>query len=213
MPLFTPRPSFTESINIPRAYFLGHHASGLKHMQTILSSVDLVIECRDYRIPLTSQNPLLEEVSRGREKLVVYTKQDLGSNRGPEDKEVGKPLSLILGQTSRLTCRLSQRENIIRKWHAPSPIFFSAGKHLNSIHHIMQFARERGRRLRLPDGFAHDGRRHAKRWQINYDQRAALHRRWRSQSRENGRAARRHKESCGGASRSRKTRMGPGRFI
>ncbi len=89
MPLFIPRPSFAESIHIPRSYFLGHHASGLKHMKTILSSVDLVIECRDYRIPLTSQNPLLDEGLRGKERLVVYTKHDLGSNRGPEDTEVG----------------------------------------------------------------------------------------------------------------------------
>ena len=47
-------------------------------MKTMLSHIDLVIECRDYRLPLTSRNPLFEEELAGRERLIVYTKQDLG---------------------------------------------------------------------------------------------------------------------------------------
>ena len=54
----------------------------------MLTHIDLVIECRDYRIPITSRNPLFEESLAGRERLVVYTKQDLGSEGKRDDKSV-----------------------------------------------------------------------------------------------------------------------------
>ena len=57
-------------------------------MKTMLSHIDLIIECRDYRVPLTSRNPLFEDSLSGRQRLIVYTKQDLGSNKRPKDKEV-----------------------------------------------------------------------------------------------------------------------------
>jgi len=88
MASFTPR-ILPDIGRIPRAYFLGHHAAGLKKMKEMLSSVDLVIECRDYRVPATSQNPLLDESLAGKERLIVYTKQDLGSEGTDEDRRVG----------------------------------------------------------------------------------------------------------------------------
>lgn len=57
-------------------------------MKTMLSHIDLIIECRDYRIPLTSRNSLFEENLAGRERLIVYTKQDLGSERKWQDRDV-----------------------------------------------------------------------------------------------------------------------------
>lgn len=58
-------------------------------MRTLLSQIDVVVECRDYRIPLTSRNPMFEDVLADRERIIVYTKKDLGGNgaRG-EDHEV-----------------------------------------------------------------------------------------------------------------------------
>lgn len=70
-------------------------------MKTLLSSIDLVIECRDYRVPLTSRNPLFEESLEGKERLIVYTKRDLG---GP--------------------ARDNRNEDVIAKWHAPTPTMF-----------------------------------------------------------------------------------------
>lgn len=69
-------------------------------MKTMLSNIDLVIECRDYRVPLTSRNPLFEETLGGRERLLVYTKQDLGSGGQRRDKEV----CLRLGCDARFRC-------------------------------------------------------------------------------------------------------------
>lgn len=66
-------------------------------MKAMLSSVDLVIECRDYRVPLTSQNPLFEESLAGKKRLVVYTKQDLGSEGREEDRRVCETLMSASG--------------------------------------------------------------------------------------------------------------------
>ena len=88
MAQFVPRASFPNQLSLPRSYYLGHHAAGLAKMKTMLSSIDLIIECRDYRVPLTSRNPLFEQSLAGRERLVVYTKRDLGSQHRPEDKKV-----------------------------------------------------------------------------------------------------------------------------
>lgn len=85
---FIPRASFPKQLSLPRSYYLGHHVSGLSKMKTMLSSIDLIIECRDYRVPLTSRNPLFEQSLAGRERLVLYTKRDLGSKDKPEDKQV-----------------------------------------------------------------------------------------------------------------------------
>jgi hypothetical protein len=86
---FVPRTVFPYLDSLPRSYFLGHHASGLSKMKTMLSTIDLVIECRDYRVPLTSRNPLFEASLSGPERLIVYTKRDLGSMGGEQDGRVG----------------------------------------------------------------------------------------------------------------------------
>jgi mitochondrial GTPase 1 len=64
--------------SLPRSYFLGHHKKGLEKMKSLVSRVDLVIECRDYRVPLTSRNPMYEASFEGRPRMIVYTKADLG---------------------------------------------------------------------------------------------------------------------------------------
>ena len=85
---FTPRATFALSESLPRSYFLGHHRLGLANMKARLSSVDLVLECRDYRVPTTSRNPLFEENLAGRERVIVFTKRDLGSAGTSLDKKV-----------------------------------------------------------------------------------------------------------------------------
>lgn len=49
-------------------------------MKQMVSSVELIIECRDYRVPLSSRNPLFEETLQGRERIIVYTKRDLAAD-------------------------------------------------------------------------------------------------------------------------------------
>lgn len=83
-----PRQVYQHLESIPRSYFLGHHAAGLSKMKSMVSQIDLVIECRDYRAPIVSRNPLFEANLGERPRLIVYTKQDLGSNFSNEDRQV-----------------------------------------------------------------------------------------------------------------------------
>ena len=69
-------------------------ARSLRELPPLLEDIDLVIEARDARLPLTSINPTFDEIlhkawSRNRkgkgradaQKLVVYTKRDLAEER------------------------------------------------------------------------------------------------------------------------------------
>lgn len=66
-------------------------ARSLNQLPTLLKDIDLVIEARDARLPLTSVNAAFDDVLRqswgldgrpsGRGKLVVYTKRDLAEAR------------------------------------------------------------------------------------------------------------------------------------
>lgn len=88
MGTFVPRQVYPHLSSIPRSYYLGHHAAGLAKMKSLITQIDLVIECRDYRTPIVSRNPLFEANLGERPRLIVYTKQDLGSNFSAEDKRV-----------------------------------------------------------------------------------------------------------------------------
>lgn len=79
MAQFVPRQVFPHHGAIPRSYFLGHHRAGLTKMKNMLSSIDYVVECRDYRAPVTSINPMFEEALGSIRRLIVYTKKDLGA--------------------------------------------------------------------------------------------------------------------------------------
>jgi ribosome biogenesis GTPase A len=100
---FIPRATFPALPSLPRSYFLGHHKAGLQKMKSLLSSIDLVLECRDYRIPLTSRNPLFEDVLEDKPRVIVYTHRDLGDNI--RDKRV---------------------EGMVSKWHEPVPVLYTA---------------------------------------------------------------------------------------
>ncbi|KAH6604974.1 hypothetical protein Trco_006681 [Trichoderma cornu-damae] len=79
MAQFLPRPSFNAPSSIPKSYFLGHHHAAVSKLKTVLPRVSLVIECRDFRLPLSTHNPILEKTVIGCPKIIVYTKHDLGS--------------------------------------------------------------------------------------------------------------------------------------
>ncbi|KAK2592270.1 Mitochondrial GTPase 1 [Conoideocrella luteorostrata] len=87
MALFQPRSCFSIPSSIPKTYFLGHHHAGANKIKSLLSSISLVLECRDFRLPLSTQNPTLEAAIAGRERLLVYTKSDLGTDT-PSAKQI-----------------------------------------------------------------------------------------------------------------------------
>lgn len=77
VPGFTPRSEFPVSDNTRRSYFLGHHAAALKSMRNSLGRISMIIECRDFRLPLTCINPELNKAVAERPRIIVYTKCDL----------------------------------------------------------------------------------------------------------------------------------------
>ncbi|KAK5990983.1 Mitochondrial GTPase 1 [Cladobotryum mycophilum] len=77
---FLPRMSFGIPSSIPKTYFLGHHHAGANKIKSILSSISVVLECRDFRLPLSTRNPKLEQSIAGCQRLIIYTKSDLGSD-------------------------------------------------------------------------------------------------------------------------------------
>ena len=90
---FVPRATFVLSSSLPRSYFLGHHKAGLDKMKAKISSVDLILECRDYRLPIASRNPLFESSLKNKKRIIVFTKRDLGSSNTARDKKVCKYLT------------------------------------------------------------------------------------------------------------------------
>ncbi|KAJ1766685.1 Mitochondrial GTPase 1 [Coemansia sp. RSA 1813] len=58
-------------------WFPGHMAKGVKQMRDQLRSVDLIVETRDARIPLSSINRQFEDIVGSKDRLVVYNKADL----------------------------------------------------------------------------------------------------------------------------------------
>lgn len=80
MARFIPRDSFAIPNSIPKTYFLGHHQAGAQKIKSVLPIISLVLECRDFRLPLSTHNPHLEQSLAGRDRLVVYTKSDLGAD-------------------------------------------------------------------------------------------------------------------------------------
>ena len=74
-------------------------------MKSLLPATDLFLECRDYRVPLVSRNPLFEEHLAGKKRIIIYTKHDLGG----------------IDETK-------SRRRILSKWEEPTPVVFSNNK-------------------------------------------------------------------------------------
>lgn len=72
---FIPRTIFPE-YRATLAHFKGHQNQALKVMQNLLHQINFVIELRDARAPLSTTNPLLRQLFRGKKRIVVYTKRD-----------------------------------------------------------------------------------------------------------------------------------------
>ncbi|KAA8916648.1 hypothetical protein TRICI_001274 [Trichomonascus ciferrii] len=78
LPKFVPRTVFPK-YNIPLANFQGHHKVGLQRMYALAPQVDLVLELRDARAPLSTRNGLFDRVLGNKQKVILYTKNDLSA--------------------------------------------------------------------------------------------------------------------------------------
>ncbi len=58
-------------------WFPGHMTRAKREIEARLSMVDCIIELRDSRLPLSSRNPLIDELSKDKPRLIVLTKKDM----------------------------------------------------------------------------------------------------------------------------------------
>lgn len=62
-------------------WYPGHMAKTKKQLQENIKLVDLVIELLDARIPISSQNPLIDELTKNKPRLVLLTKSSMADPR------------------------------------------------------------------------------------------------------------------------------------
>ncbi|HLQ73902.1 MAG TPA: ribosome biogenesis GTPase YlqF [Bacillota bacterium] len=65
-------------------WFPGHMTKARREVESSLKLVDFVIELVDARVPLSSQNPMLQEIIQNKPKLTVLMKNDLAD---PQETE------------------------------------------------------------------------------------------------------------------------------
>lgn len=57
-------------------YYPGHMAKAIREIKEKIDLIDVVFELVDARVPLTSQNPYVLEVTTGKPRVVIFTKMD-----------------------------------------------------------------------------------------------------------------------------------------
>ncbi|MDV2580582.1 ribosome biogenesis GTPase YlqF [Alkalibacillus haloalkaliphilus] len=62
-------------------WFPGHMAKAKREVEENLKLVDLIVELVDARAPFSSQNPMLQEVTDDKQKLVLLMKSDLADSK------------------------------------------------------------------------------------------------------------------------------------
>ena len=62
-------------------WYPGHMTKARRMMQENIKLIDLVIELVDARIPMSSRNPDIDELGRGRARLILLNKSDLTDDR------------------------------------------------------------------------------------------------------------------------------------
>lgn len=62
-------------------WYPGHMLKTKKQMIEDLKLIDVVIEILDARIPVSSQNPDIQYITKNKKKIVVLNKSDLADER------------------------------------------------------------------------------------------------------------------------------------
>ncbi len=60
-------------------WYPGHMAKAKKILQENMKMIDVVVELLDARIPISSQNPMLNELIGNKKKIIVLNKEDLAN--------------------------------------------------------------------------------------------------------------------------------------
>ena len=66
-------------------WYPGHMTKARRMMQENIKLIDLVIELVDARIPMSSRNPDIDEIGKGRARLILLNKSDLADDKYTEE--------------------------------------------------------------------------------------------------------------------------------
>src|SRR5699024_5965659 len=90
-------------------WFPGHMAKARREIEEKLKLVDFVIELVDARVPLSSQNPMLQEILKDKPKMIVLMKKDLADPRETEkwnnqfEENQVKPIAVKVNDKSHIS--------------------------------------------------------------------------------------------------------------
>ncbi|GAO52293.1 hypothetical protein G7K_6373-t1 [Saitoella complicata NRRL Y-17804] len=124
MSSFVPRTEFV--YKQAATWFPGHMLGALKAMREQMNDIDLVIEARDARLPVSSRNPLLEEAVGARPRLIVYNKKDLAGD--------------------------ALDEKMIRSYQPRQKVMFTHSKNTNNMKQVIRFIKEVAKDIDRPIG-------------------------------------------------------------
>ena len=103
-------------------WYPGHMAKTRKQIAEDLKLIDVVIEILDSRIPISSRNPDIANLTSGKDKIIILNKSDLADKKQNElwvqyFKEKGQPAILAncnegkgINETLRATEKIKQAE-------------------------------------------------------------------------------------------------------
>lgn len=117
-------------------WFPGHMAKARRQIEEKLNLVDLVMELVDARAPISSQNPMLQQVIKDKPKLVVLMKRDLADKKetvkwvdhfeksGIQALAVNVNDKSDIEQTIQIAKEIGKKnlENLVRRGAKPRPI-------------------------------------------------------------------------------------------
>lgn len=58
-------------------WFPGHMVKAMKEIESRLNVIDVIVEIIDSRAPISSKNPFLEDLTKSKKRLLVFSKKDL----------------------------------------------------------------------------------------------------------------------------------------
>lgn len=91
-------------------WFPGHMTKAKREMQQNLQKVDMVIEIRDCRVPLSSANPMLDELLKDKPRLIILSKKDKG-----EAAEIERWIRFLNNENTRAAAMDLIHENVVPK--------------------------------------------------------------------------------------------------
>ena len=58
-------------------YYPGHMVKAQNDIKSVIKLIDIVVEVLDARIPISSRNPIVDDIAKEKQRIVVLNKSDL----------------------------------------------------------------------------------------------------------------------------------------